>query len=194
MSIQPSDLLPYDEYLDCRQLVRKTMIAARRERSFQMSENIRLAFESQGTVCYQIQEVIYADKVNDEESMAQQIASYRHLVPGKNELTATLMYEYPDPEQANLMINQLEGVESTLFLRVGQNDRVYPFVNEDLLGHSLVAPVHYLRFALSETDMELLREGAPIEVGFAHHSLSFIRHSLPTLLKQTLRSDLFSDE
>ena len=170
--IQNHEVMGFNTYQNFRQPIRSQMMAARRLRSVQLTKHIRLIFENKQTVRYQIEEVMYAARSSCRAEVDEQIATYQQLLPDGRQLKATLMLEYPDAEEARTRLGQMVGIENSIFLKVGRLERIWPSANEDIGGHTMVSPVHYLSYAFSVAMKQALLAGQSVSVGIQHPGMT----------------------
>lgn len=81
MDISVTTLLTLQSYSLTRRVHRQRLIRHRRERSLALGPCMRLQFEDELTIRYQIQEVLHAERAASAEHMQHEIDTYAHLVP-----------------------------------------------------------------------------------------------------------------
>jgi len=79
--ISPENLMSLEAYAKWRKVHQPEMVALRQLRSVQLGEHLRVQFENEATVRYQIQEMLRIEKIFEEEGIVQEIAAYAPLVP-----------------------------------------------------------------------------------------------------------------
>src|SRR6516225_12067396 len=125
MKIDPGSLLSLEAYAKARKDLKPEIIAHRRLRSVALGEHMTLQFEDERTIRYQIQEMLRVEKIFEEEGIAQEIEAYAPLVPDGTNWKATMLIEYPDPNQRKRELARLIGIEDRVFVEVEGHDRVY---------------------------------------------------------------------
>ncbi|MFX8203632.1 DUF3501 family protein, partial [Acinetobacter baumannii] len=68
----------------------------------------------------------------EEDGIQAEIDAYAPLVPDGTNWKATLLIEYPDPNERRRELARLIGVEDRLFIEVEGQPRVYAIADEDL--------------------------------------------------------------
>ena len=113
-----------------------------------LGEHIRVQFEDETTIRYQIQEMLRIEKIFEEEGIEQEIEAYLPLVPDGSNWKATLLIEYPDPHERKRELARLIGVEDRMFVEVEGHARVYAIADEDLERENdeKTSSVHFIRF------------------------------------------------
>src|SRR5690606_24232348 len=123
-------------------------IAHRRLRSVHLGEHMTLQFEDEQTVRIQIQEMLRIEKIFEEAGIQGEIDAYLPLVPDGSNWKATVLIEYPDPNERKRELARLIGVEDRLFVEVEGHPRAYAIADEDLdrENDEKTSAVHFVRF------------------------------------------------
>ncbi|HEX4509365.1 MAG TPA: DUF3501 family protein [Burkholderiaceae bacterium] len=170
MKILPASLLGLEAYAKIRKEFKPRIIAHRRLRSVALGEHMTLQFEDERTVRYQIQEMLRAEKVFEEDGIVQEIEAYEPLIPDGSNWKATVLIEYPDPHERQRELRRLIGVEDRLFVEVEGRSRVFAIADEDLDRENAekTSAVHFVRFEFDEPTCAALRAGAGAKLGCDH--------------------------
>ena len=162
MSISRDKLLSLEAYARVRVSSRPAFIAHRKLRSVQLGEHLNLQFEDEQTVLRQIQEMLHIEKIFEEAGIASEIEAYAPLVPDGSNWKATLLIEYPDPNERKRELGRLIGVEDRIYVEVEGHARSYAIADEDLERETeeKTSAVHFLRFEFDKATREALRAGA----------------------------------
>ena len=91
-----------------------------------------LIFEDELTIRYQIQEMLRAERIFEEEGIGEELDAYNPLVPDGSNWKATMMIEYPDEAERRAMLAKLIGIEDRVWVQVEGCPRVYAIADEDL--------------------------------------------------------------
>jgi hypothetical protein len=91
-------------------------------------------------------------------------------VPDGSNWKATLLIEYPDPNERKRELGRLIGVEDRIFVEVEGHKRSYAIADEDLDRETdeKTSAVHFLRFEFPPAAREALRAGAACKLGCDH--------------------------
>ncbi|MEP7301654.1 MAG: DUF3501 family protein [Caldimonas sp.] len=170
MSLDRDKLLSLEAYAKIRATSRPAFIAHRRLRSVQLGEHLNLQFEDETTVLRQVQEMLHIEKIFDEAGVQGEIDAYAALVPDGSNWKATLLIEYPDPNERKRELGRLIGVEDRVFVEVEGHARSYAIADEDLdrENDEKTSAVHFLRFEFARPAREALRAGASARLGCDH--------------------------
>ncbi len=170
MSITRDSLLTLEAYSKIRKSSKPEAIAHRRLRSVALGEHMTLQFEDERTIRRQIQEMLHIEKIFEEEGILSEIEAYAPLVPDGSNWKATVLLEYPDPNERKRELARLIGVEDRLFVEVEGHGRVYAIADEDLDRENAekTSSVHFARFEFSPAMCQALRAGAAARLGCDH--------------------------
>ena len=170
MTITPASLMTLEAYAKYRKTHKAQIIAHRRLRSVQLGEHVNLQFEDEQTVRYQIQEMLRIEKIFEEEGILGEIEAYAPLVPDGSNWKATVLIEYPDPNERKRELARLIGVEDRLFVEVEGHPRVYAIADEDLDRENAekTSAVHFARFEFTPVMRQAVRAGAAVRLGCDH--------------------------
>jgi hypothetical protein len=169
-TITRDKLLTLEAYARIRKSSKPAAIAHRRLRSVHLGEHVTLQFEDEATIRRQIQEMLHIEKIFDEEGIQSEIDAYAALVPDGSNWKATLLLEYPDPNERRRELARLIGVEDRMFVEVEGQPRVYAIADEDLDRENAqkTSAVHFVRFEFSAAQRQAVRAGASVKLGCDH--------------------------
>src|SRR5260370_41342996 len=128
------EILPFEQYEILRPRLRPLFIAERERRRLAVGEHLTLLFENGRTVWYQIEEMCRIERITAEDAIRHEIDTYNELLPRPGELTATMLIEYPDAGERDVMLRRLYAASSLLDLLIErqsgqpkcQNDSMMP--------------------------------------------------------------------
>src|SRR5207249_505155 len=140
---------------------------------------------------YQVQEMLRIERIFEEEGIKEELAAYNPLVPDGRNLKATMMIEYPDPEERARRLADLIGIEDKGWLRAAGHERVAAIADEDLDRENgqKTSAVHFLRFELDEPASQALKKGAGLTIGIDHPRYSATLEA-PSAVRDSLAKDL----
>lgn len=170
MTITRDSLMTLEAYSRFRKTEKGSIVAHRRLRSVRLGEHLNLQFEDERTIRHQIQEMLRIEKIFDDEGIQAEIDAYAPLVPDGRNWKATLLIEYPDPNERRRELARLIGVEDRLFVEIEGQARVYAIADEDLdrENDEKTSAVHFVRFELSTAMREAVKAGAAVKLGCDH--------------------------
>jgi hypothetical protein len=170
MTITPESLLTLEAYAKIRTSSRAAFIAHRRLRTVHLGEHLSIQFEDEATIRRQIQEMLHIEKIFDAAGIQGEVDAYGALVPDGSNWKATLLIEYPDPNERKRELGRLIGVEDRVYVDVEGHARSYAIADEDLDRENAekTSAVHFLRFEFGKPSREALRAGAHAKLGCDH--------------------------
>ncbi len=170
-TISRDSLLTLEAYARIRTTHKPQVIAHRRLRSVRLGEHVTVQFEDERTVRRQIQEMLYIEKIFDEDGIQGEIDAYLPLVPDGSNWKATMLIEFPDAHERKRELARLIGVEDRMFVEVEGHPRVHAIADEDLdRENDETSAVHFLRFEFSQPIAQAIRVGAAVKLGCDHRN------------------------
>src|SRR5260221_1538510 len=109
--IKRDSLLSFDAYARERIAFRARVIDHKKRRSVHLGSHIKLQFEDELTVRYQVQEMLRIERIFEEAGIQHELDAYNPLVPDGSNWKATMLIEYPEAEERKRMLARLKGIE-----------------------------------------------------------------------------------
>ena len=168
--ITRESLLTLEAYAKQRTQFRAKVMEHKKRRTVHLGEHVTLLFEDELTIRYQVQEMLRIERIFEEEGIQHELDAYNPLVPDGSNWKATMLIQYPDPEERRRMLAALKGVEEAVWAQVGEGPRIEPIADEDLERENdeKTSSVHFLRFELDAPTRRRVREGARVLLGVDH--------------------------
>ena len=190
--IARDSLMTLEAYAKQRQAFRARVIEHKKRRTLHVGDHVTLQFEDELTVRYQVQEMLRIERIFEQEGIQEELDVYNPLIPDGGNLKATMMIEYPDPEERQRMLAKLKGIEDRAWIQVEGCERVYAIADEDLERENAdkTSSVHFLRFELSDEMRKALKYGVGVAVGIDHPQYRASIESLAPEVRASLVSDL----
>jgi len=145
--VDASEILDLVAYERVRADFMRRMIDYKRLRRIAVGDKLTFIFEDRDTVIFQIQELTRAERTVDPAEIATECRIFNELVPGRDELSATLMIEITETRQIRSELDRLVGIDEHVFLDVGGSSvqaRFDPKQREE----ERIAAVQYVKFPL----------------------------------------------
>jgi hypothetical protein len=190
--IQRESLMSLEAYARKRRDFRSEVIEHKKIRNVQLGEHITLLFEDELTIRYQVQEMLRIERIFEDAEIESELAAYNPLIPDGHNLKATMLIEYPDPEERKIWLARLKGVENRVWLAVAGEARVYAVADEDLERENdeKTSSVHFLRFEFTEAMRSALKTGANLAAGVDHPEYRAETPALPPATRDSLAGDI----
>jgi Protein of unknown function (DUF3501) len=183
------DLWPLPVYEGVREEFRREVIAAKQHRRVHVGPFMTWIFENRLTVKFQVQEILRAERVTSPEAVAEELAGFNGMLPGHDELSATLMIELTgsEPEVA-AELEKLSGLSAHVALELDGVRHLAKFDSGRDDGRRISA-VQYVRFNMSGTRGQLLDISRPAFLVVDHPSYRH-RTEIPEGVRRSLAADL----
>lgn len=168
--LTPGKLMTLEAYAKARPAFRAQVMAHRQHRYVHLGEHVTLIFEDALTVQYQVQEMLRAERIFEEEGILNELAVYNPLIPDGSNWKATMMIEYADPAEREQRLVELTDIENRVWAEIGGHEKIYAIADEDLerADGRKTSAVHFLRFELPPEARLALRAGATLHMGISH--------------------------
>ena len=188
--IARESLLSLEAYARSRSEIRARAIDHKRKRTVHLGEHVTLLFEDELTVRYQVQEMLRIERIFEEEGIRSELDAYNPLIPDGSNWKATMLLEYPDPDERRERLAELKGIERRVWVQVEGCERVAAIADEDLERENdeKTSSVHFLRFELRPEMIAALRRDAALTIGVDHP-----RYDVMVRIDPQTRSSLSED-
>ena len=168
--VNPEDLLSATDYEDQRTEIRRHIIDLKKRRRITVGDCITLVFENRETVLFQIQEMLRTERIFAPEKIQEECDVYNALLPGIDELSATLYIEITDPDNIQELLDSFKGIDNPDIVAICIG-REKIFANFEA-GHSneeKISAVHFVRFASTPKFRDQLAQaGTPALLTIRH--------------------------
>ena len=169
MGLRARDLRVGADYEGVRIERRAEAIELRRRRRVGLGDLLSVVFENEETLRAAAEEALRAERVEDPEFVAAEVARWQPLLPAAGELAASLYLEVADAAKLGAMAGDLAGIAESVYLEVDAHRSPAAVASpDDAAASPAAAPAAYLRFELSDSQREAWREGARVVLGVTH--------------------------
>ena len=155
--VDRSEVMGLAEYETIRDHFRARVIEEKRVRRVELGPKATAVFENHDTALMQVQEMLRTERITKESSIQHEIATYNELVPGANELSATVMIAIADTTERDAFLVAARGFERSVSLVVDGEKQPATWDPARELPERTSA-VHYFKFPLSPRAVAHLRE------------------------------------
>jgi hypothetical protein len=182
------------EYEREREEFRDRIIQIKKNRRIGVGELITFVFENRDTVLFQIQEMVRAERIVDPAKIQDEIDVYNELLPGKDELSATLFIEISESSEIKPTLQKLLGLTrpGMVMLEIGNKHRIDGEIEggreEEAAGR--LSAVQYVKFRVGpEASQIFSKTDDPIFLVVNHPNYK-ARAQVTRSLRSALCSDL----
>jgi hypothetical protein len=189
--IERSSLMTLEAYARERPQFRARVMAHKKTRTVSLGDHMTLVFEDELTIRYQVQEMLRVERIFEGQGIEDELAAYNPLIPDGRNLKATMMLEFPDPDERRKWLADLIGVEDKVWAEVAGCERVWAVADEDLEreNEQKTSSVHFLRFELTDDMVRALKKGAGLAIG-VDHPRYVAKLETPPAVRDSLTRDL----
>lgn len=190
--LTPQDLYSLEEYAKMRGEFRDKVMAHKKDRQVHLDDHLTLYFEDYLTMQYQVQEMLRAEKIFEQDGIKEELDTYNPLIPDGSNWKATFMIEYEDVEERQKALAKLIGIEKKIWIQVNGHDKVFAIADEDLERDTeeKTSAVHFMRFELTPEMAAAAKAGETISMGADHPGNTCQVDQLPKNTCDALIADL----
>jgi len=182
-------ILDLGDYERRRDEIRARAIKARGLRRVELGPNATIAFESRETVAYQIQEMLRTERIAKDQEVQHEIDTYSDLLPSEDELSATMMFEFPIAEGRDARLAALVGFEDHLVLAIEGVTPARASFDRRQIDEERISAVQFIRFVLDEDQRRALLSGAGLRLVSDHPHYPYAT-DIPEDTRRALAGDL----
>ena len=177
------EIVDYVSYGEKRSETRKKLIDIKEQRRIHVGENLTFLFENRDTVKYQVQEMMWVEKIVREKDILHEIETYNELIGQQGELGCTLLIEIDSQEKRTKLLVDWMGLPEKIYGLKSDGTKVRADFDHRQVGEERLSSVQYLKFNFGEE--------APVALGVDHPKLN-IEISLNESQRDSLQLDLNS--
>ncbi len=187
------ELVDLDRYALLRQDYRTAVIAYKRRRRVALGEKLTLVFEDRETLRFQVQEMLWVERIRDPALVQKELDVYNELMPGERELSATLFIEITELAEIRAELDRLIGIDEHVALLLGAGaaaETIPARFDPKQLAEERISAVQYIRFPLDPPQARRLSDPAvPARLRSDHPN--YAREAeLPAEVRRSLLADL----
>ena len=161
--IDVSEIKHIADYEIVRPQWRPQMMALKDRRRIRAGDHLTFLFENRDTVRYQIQEMMRIERLQNPREIAHEVETYNELIPGPGQLSASLLIEYETPEERDVWLPALLGLEHHIWLETG-GERSQAAFDDRQISTDRLSSVQYIKFQLTPAQVEAFPRQARIVV------------------------------
>jgi Protein of unknown function (DUF3501) len=145
------EILDIAQYEKARDEFRRRVVGLKKNRRLPVGPMVTFVFENHDTVLFQIQEMMRAERIVDDGAIRYEIDTYNQLLPGENELAATMLIELPNAARIREEITKFHGVNTggATYIRVG-DERLPGVFDAGQSDDRRISTVQFVRFRFSD--------------------------------------------
>jgi hypothetical protein len=167
--------LTVDDIVDLRAYERERpefrahIIETKKRRRFALGDLMTIVFENTDTMRFQVQEMARAERMLRDDQIEHEVATYNELIPGSDELSATLFIEITDNDELRAWLPKLVGIQRHVAVEIAGRRVPAVEVDEERLTREdeITSTVHYLRFRFTPDEQAAFPAG-PVRIVVDH--------------------------
>jgi hypothetical protein len=160
------------EYELERRTWRPEVMALKDRRRIRVGDNLTFLFENRDTVRYQIQEMMRIERIVEPGAIRHEVDTYNELIPLRGELSATLLIEFDSPEERQVWLRDLLGLENHVAIAVGDLPPARARFDTRQISTDRISSVQYVRFPLTVEQRAAWARGASLVVDHPKYTAS----------------------
>ncbi|MBI4005291.1 MAG: DUF3501 family protein [Gammaproteobacteria bacterium] len=190
--ITRNNLYTLEKYAEIRREFRDKILVHKKNRQLPIGPNATLYFEDELTIQYQVQEMLRVERIFEPDEIQGELDAYNPLIPDGTNWKATFMIEFDDPDERKQQLSRLIGIETCVWIKVDDLDRIMPIADEDMdrTTEDKTSSVHFLRFNINTETIAALKRGASLSAGIHHSAYQYTVDPVPDNIRQSLLNDL----
>lgn len=191
-AITRDSLMSLEQYAKVRNEFRANVMAHKKIRTVHLGDHVTLQFEDEMTMRYQIQEMLRAERMFEEEEIRAELSAYNPMIPDGGNWKVTMLIEYTEVEERRFALSRMIGIEDRVWVQIEGCPRVYAIADEDLDRETeeKTSSVHFLRFELDPSMKKALSGGANIRMGVDHPNYQATLDPVEPVVRDSLVKDL----
>jgi hypothetical protein len=148
-----ADILPIAEFKAVRGRLERELLEVKAARRIALGEHMSLLFENRETCRWQIQEMCRVEGITAPTAVQHELDTYNALLPGRGELSATLLIEYVRPAEREVALRGLVGLHEHLWLEIARQEPIHGRLDVEQFSDERISSVQFLRFNLNEAQI-----------------------------------------
>jgi hypothetical protein len=141
---------------------RPEVMALKDRRRVRVGAHLTFLFENRDTVRYQIQEMMRIERIVESHAIRHEVDTYNELIPLPGQLSASLLIEYDSPDERDVALREMLGLEHHVSLAVGGYPPGKARFDTRQISTDRLSSVQYIKFPLSPEMRAHWLEGARI--------------------------------
>lgn len=187
--IDLKDIVDIAEYERKRNIYRPEIMLVKEKRRIYVGPKVTYLFETFDTMLYQVQEMMRAERIVDEEGIMGEINAYNELIPEKNQLSASLLIEITNVEERKEFLSKIVDLPKHTFLMI-DGAKILAEFDPRQGSDDKLSSVQYIKYNLNEEQVSKFKsDNSEIHLGFDHQHYNH-HHILTAEQKKTLFEDM----
>jgi hypothetical protein len=148
--VDRSQILDSAQYEKTRGFSKAAVMEIKRRRRIHVGPCLTFLFENTTTIWYQIQEMLRAERIETEDVIRHELATYNALLGDRGQLGCCLLIEIEDPILRDRRLREWRALPAYLYMRCEGGATVRPTVDPSQIDADRISAVQYLKFHLDD--------------------------------------------
>ena len=190
--LAPQDLLDIAAYEKVREERLDAVIRLKKNRRVMVGPLVTLVFENRETIRSQIQEMMRAERLVQDDAIRAELDVYNELLPGEGELAATFYIEVDDPGRVREVLDRFIGLDEPghVTMRFTGGAEAPAIFESGRSREDRISAVQFVKFALDETAARALTSGNGVVTIAIDHPNYRADGEIPAEVRRSLAGDL----
>jgi hypothetical protein len=149
-AVERSQILDRALYERTRGFSRASVMEIKRRRRIHVGPCLTFLFENTTTIWYQVQEMLRAERIEREDDIRHELATYNALLGGNGQLGCCLLIEIDDPVLRDRRLREWRALPAYVYMRCEDGATVRPTVDPNQIDADRISAVQYLKFNLDD--------------------------------------------
>jgi hypothetical protein len=149
-AVQRSQILDRALYDRTRDFSRAAVMEIKRRRRIHVGPCLTFLFENTTTIWYQVQEMLRAERIEREDDILHELATYNAILGGDGQLGCCLLVEIDDPVLRDRHLREWRALPAHVYMRCEDGATVRPTVDPEQVDADRISAVQYLKFHLDD--------------------------------------------
>ena len=187
--IQLNDIKDIAAYERMRSSYRPKIMAEKDKRRIHVGPKVTYLFETYDTMLYQVQEMMRAERIVEDEGILGEIEAYNELIPDHNQLSASMLIEIDDINERKGFLSKIITLPKHCYLSIN-GIKVRGEFDPRQGSEDKLSSVQYVKFSLTPEQAKTFdASSSKVIFGFDHPLYSH-EYQLNENQKATLAGDL----
>lgn len=189
-TLTAADVWGKADYERTRADFRRALMVRKHKRRVLVGDHCSVHFECRDTMHYQVLEMLRAeDSWSRPGAVQDELDAYNPLIPGRGELSATIMFEYTTPEERQEHLPKFVGIDGHVWLRIGDTEPLLAVFARGQIDERGVSSVQYVKWHLDDAQVaQLGQDGTVLRLVIDHPA-----YTAQAVLSEETRCEIMAD-
>ena len=153
--VKRSEIFDYQTYEENRLDTKSKIFEIKKHRRVHLGENLTFLFENHETIKYQIQEIMWVEKIVKESAILEELNTYNSFLGNSGELACVLLIEIEEESDRKPLLENWMGMEKCIYILDEVGNKIFAEHDPTQVGDRRLSAVQYLKFVIKEPPIAL---------------------------------------